>query len=81
MVCLCSRIEWCIEICVVFKMTPASFMKRVKANGASLMSNFCRASLKMAWLNVYSELQMNRLKSKIVKQGVALAVKFSIYTW
>ena len=30
-------------------MTPASVMKRFKANGASLMSNFHRASPKMAW--------------------------------
>ena len=31
-------------------MTPASVMKRFKANGASRMSDFHRASLKMAWL-------------------------------
>ena len=30
-------------------MTPASVMKRFKANGASLMSDLHRASLKMAW--------------------------------
>ena len=30
-------------------MTPASVMKRFKANGSSLMSDFHRASLKMAW--------------------------------
>ena len=31
-------------------MTPASVMKRFKANGASLMSDFHRASQEMAWL-------------------------------
>ena len=33
-------------------MTPASVMKRLKANGASLASDFHRASLKMAWLRL-----------------------------
>ena len=31
-------------------MTPASVMKRFKANGASLMSDFHRVSPKIAWL-------------------------------
>ena len=64
MFCL-SRIERCIEFCAVlqenrlkcgflsfFKMTPASVMKRLKANGASLMSDFHRASPEMAWLRL-----------------------------
>ena len=59
----CSSIERCIEICEVlqenrlkcyffllFKMTPASVMKRLKANRASLVSDFHRASLELAWL-------------------------------
>ena len=33
-------------------MTPASVMKRLKANGASLMSDCIRASLEMAWLRL-----------------------------
>ena len=33
-------------------MTPASVMKRFKANRASLMSDFHRASPKMAWLSI-----------------------------
>ena len=33
-------------------MTPASVMQRFKANGASLMSDFHRAPLKMAWLRL-----------------------------
>ena len=32
------------------KMTHASVMRRLKANGASLMSDFRRASPKLAWL-------------------------------
>ena len=35
-----------------FKTTPASVMKRFKANGVSLMSDFYRASLEMAWLRL-----------------------------
>ena len=34
------------------QMTLASVMKRYKANGASLMSDFHRVSLKMAWLRL-----------------------------
>ena len=58
-----SRIELCIEICAVlqenrlkcwflklFKTTPSPVMKRFKANGAILMSDFYRASREMAWL-------------------------------
>ena len=33
-------------------MTPASVIKRVKANGASLMSDVHNASLEMAWLRL-----------------------------
>ena len=33
-------------------MTPASVMKRLQANGASLMPDFHRASQKMAWLRL-----------------------------
>ena len=33
-------------------MTPASVMKRLKAAGASLTSDFRRASLEMAWLRL-----------------------------
>ena len=33
-------------------MTPVSVMKRLKANGASLMSDFHRTSPKMAWLRL-----------------------------
>ena len=33
-------------------MTPASVMKQLKANGASLMSDFHKASLEMAWLRL-----------------------------
>ena len=33
-------------------MTPVSVMKRLKANGASLMSDIHRASLEMAWLHL-----------------------------
>ena len=52
-----SRIERCIEMCAVlqenaFKMAPVSVMKRFKANGASLMSDFHRASSEMAWLRL-----------------------------
>ena len=60
-----SRIERCIETCAVlqenrrnavffnfFKMTPALVMQRFKANGASLMSDFHRASAEMAWLRL-----------------------------
>ena len=58
-----SRIKRCIKMCAVLqenrvkcccfflnKMTPASVMKRFKANGASLMSDFRRASPKLACL-------------------------------
>ena len=34
------------------KMTPVSVMKRFKANGASLMPDFHRASPEMAWLRL-----------------------------
>ena len=56
-----SMLERCIEICEVleenrlkclflqlFKMTPASVLKRFKANGASRMSDFHKAFPKMA---------------------------------
>ena len=33
-------------------MNPASVIKRLKANGASLVSDFHRASLEMAWLRL-----------------------------
>ena len=33
-------------------MTPASVMQRFKANGASLMFDFHRAPLEMAWLRL-----------------------------
>ena len=55
-------------------------MKRLRANGASLVSVFTGHLQK--WLGyVYAELQMNRLKQKIVikvKPEVALAVELSI---
>ena len=62
----CSRKGRCIEICAVLqenrlkccflellKTTPASVMKRFKANEASLVSDFHRASLEMPWLRLY----------------------------
>ena len=60
-----SRKERCIEICAVLQESrpemliylfflkwplQASVMERLKANGASPMSDFHRASLEMAWL-------------------------------
>ena len=64
-------------------MTPASVMKRFKANGASLMSDFQRASPKMAWLPLYritneSTRTKNCYFNKKFKQRVALAVELSI---
>ena len=65
MVFCLSRIERCNEICAVLqenrlkcgflsllKMTPASVMKRFKANGASLMSDLHRAFPEMVWLRL-----------------------------
>ena len=37
----------------LFKMTPALVMKQLKANEASLVSDFNRASLGMALLRLY----------------------------
>ena len=45
-------------------MTPASVMKQLKANGASLMSDFHRESLEMAWLRIYAEYQMNQTETE-----------------
>ena len=65
-------------------MTPALAMKRCKANGASLVSGFHRASPEMAWLclcqitNVSTETKNCFLK---FKQRVALAVELSIGTF
>ena len=63
-------------------MTPASVMKQLKTNGASLMSDFHRATLKMAWqclcriTNESSEIKKILFK---FKHRVALAVELSIY--
>ena len=57
-------------------MTPASVMKRLKANGASLMPDLHRASPKMGWL------RPRRIAKKSTeikfKQRVAFAVELSI---
>ena len=45
----CKKIALNADFLNFFKMTPASVMKRFKANGACLMFGFDRASLKMAW--------------------------------
>ena len=62
-------------------MTPASALKGFKANGASLMSDFHRASFEMAWLrlcpitNESPEIENYLFK---FKQRVALAVELSL---
>ena len=57
-------------------MTPASVMKRFKANGTSLMSDVHKASLKMARLRL-CRITNESTESKF-KQRVALAVELSI---
>ena len=57
-------------------MTTASVMKRFEANGASLMSDYHRTSLEMAWLRLC---QITNESTEIeFKQRVALAVELSI---
>ena len=41
-----------VAFLLLFKTTSAPVMKRLKANGASLMSDFYRTFLKMAWLRL-----------------------------
>ena len=62
-------------------MTPASVMKRFKANGASLMSDFHRASLKMAGRRLCRITNESTKIKKLLfkfKQKVALAMALSI---
>ena len=49
---ICKEIAINADFFNLFKTTPASVMKRLKANGVSLMSDFHRASPKMAWLRL-----------------------------
>ena len=62
-------------------MTPASVMKQLKANGASLVSDFHRTSPKMARLRLSRIANKSTETIKMLlkfKQRVALAVELSI---
>ena len=48
----CKKIALNVDFFNFLKMTPASVMRLFKANGASLMSDFYRASPEMAWLRL-----------------------------